>query len=86
MIVEFGDRFKALVNINSKFGLLNGVWIKAVQTDDLQMKAEEFTNIYTADLNNEEFKFEIRKFQAPHFISRWKFKGSHIKRNVNCYL
>lgn len=32
MIVELSDRFKALDNINSKFGFLNGVRIKKIQT------------------------------------------------------
>ncbi|ESN98835.1 hypothetical protein HELRODRAFT_162295 [Helobdella robusta] len=63
VITELSDRFESLNNINSMFGFLSGVKIEEMQTADLKIKAENLANIYSADLNIDEFMFEIESFK-----------------------
>ncbi|ESO00440.1 hypothetical protein HELRODRAFT_175871 [Helobdella robusta] len=63
VITELSDRFESLNNVNSMFGFLSGVKIKEMQTADLKIKAENLANIYSADLNIDEFMFEIESFK-----------------------
>ncbi|ESO05707.1 hypothetical protein HELRODRAFT_171369 [Helobdella robusta] len=63
VITELSDRFESLNNVNSTFGFLSGVKIEEMQTADLKIKAENLANIYSADLNIDEFMFEIESFK-----------------------
>ncbi|ESN97381.1 hypothetical protein HELRODRAFT_178172 [Helobdella robusta] len=63
IITEPGDRFEALKNVNSMFGFLSGVKIEKMQIVNLKIKAEKLANRYSADLNIEEFNFEIEGFK-----------------------
>ncbi|ESO00114.1 hypothetical protein HELRODRAFT_176425 [Helobdella robusta] len=63
VITELSDRFESLNNVNSMFGFLNDVKIEEMQTADLKIKAENLANIYSADLNIDEFMFEIESFK-----------------------
>ncbi|ESO05701.1 hypothetical protein HELRODRAFT_171362 [Helobdella robusta] len=77
VITELSDRFESLNNVNSMFGFLSGVKIEEMQTADLKIKAENLANIYSADLNIDEFMFEIESFKhhalTVHFVGIQKF-------------
>ncbi|ESO03942.1 hypothetical protein HELRODRAFT_172977 [Helobdella robusta] len=67
VITELNDRFESLNNVNSMFGFLSGVKIEEMQTADLKIKAENLANIYSADLNIDEFI----KLYYQIFDSKW---------------
>lgn len=83
MITELSDRFEALNNVNSMFGFLSGVKIEKMQIADLKIKAEELANIYSADLNIEEFKFEIESFKHHAFTVDKSLKEATSKEMLS---
>ncbi|ESN93267.1 hypothetical protein HELRODRAFT_181211 [Helobdella robusta] len=82
VITELSDRFESLNNVNSMFGFLSGVKIEEMQTADLKIKAENLANIYSADLNIDEFMFEIESFKHHALTVDKKMSNKYIYTNT----